>query len=126
MASEQAEGRLDKVGPWTDVFGLGAMLYEILTGRPPFAGLNTLDELDRAQRGEIVRPSDIWSTVPRDLEAACLRALAKEPSDRYASAAELEELGEMVRARVLAASGIALEWEIHRIGRPIHDLEAAA
>ncbi len=43
-----------------------------------------------------------------------------------ASAAELEELGEMVRARVLAASGIALEWEIHRIGRPIHDLEAAA
>lgn len=89
MAPEQAEGRLDRIGPATDLFGLGAILYEILTGRPPFAGTTSLDVLHNAIRGEMVPPRAHWPEVPPDLEAACLHALAREPADRHASAAAL-------------------------------------
>ena len=88
MAPEQAAGRLDLIGPCTDIFGLGAILYEILTGQPPFTGDNALDVIDKARRGQIDPPHVHWPEVPPGLEAACLKALAQSPDDRYATAAE--------------------------------------
>ncbi len=89
MAPEQAEGRLDLIGPCTDVFGLGAILYEILTGAPPFSGATTAEILTKAVRGEVAPPRTLWPEAPPGLEAACLKALAKSPGDRFATAAEL-------------------------------------
>lgn len=89
MAPEQAEGRLDLLGPRTDIFGLGAILYEILTGVPPFTGTSTLEALHNALRGEIAPARVLWPEVSPALEATCLKALAKAPDDRHATAAEL-------------------------------------
>jgi len=88
MAPEQAEGRLDLVDRRTDIYGLGAILYEILTGEPPFSGSNTVEILDKVSREAPEPPSRLWPDVPHALEAACLRALSKNPADRQASAAE--------------------------------------
>jgi serine/threonine-protein kinase len=89
MAPEQAEGRLDLLGPATDVYGLGAILYEILTGQSPFAGGLTQEVLRRVAREEPLRPRQRVPATPRALEAICLKALAKQPAQRYASAADL-------------------------------------
>jgi serine/threonine-protein kinase len=91
MAPEQAVGQTAQIGPATDIFGLGAIVYEILTGRPPFAGADTLEVLEQAGRGEPMRPRQVMAAVPRALEAVCLRALAKDPPDRYASARLMAE-----------------------------------
>jgi tetratricopeptide (TPR) repeat protein len=88
MAPEQAEGRVDLLGPATDVYGLGAVLYEVLTGTPPFTGQR--DELvRRVARLEPERPRQLVPEVPKALEAVCLKALAKKPADRYATAGEV-------------------------------------
>jgi PAS domain S-box-containing protein len=89
MAPEQAEGRLDQIDQRTDIYGLGAILYEILTGRPPFVGSNTFDVLKKAIQGKPPAPGEIVPDVPPGLESACLKALAKDPDKRYASAADL-------------------------------------
>jgi serine/threonine-protein kinase len=89
MSPEQAAGHWDAVGPASDVFSLGATLYQLFTGAPLYGG-TTLDEaLDRARRRRFVPPRQLKKQVPRPLEAVCLRALAKRPGDRYPSAAEL-------------------------------------
>jgi serine/threonine-protein kinase len=88
MAPEQAEGRLDQINARTDVYGLGAMLYELLTGRPPFAG-QTRDVLHQVIHDEPAPPRSLVADVPRALEAVCLKALRKKPADRYGSAKEL-------------------------------------
>src|SRR5262249_22616489 len=88
MAPEQAEGRLDLLSPATDVYGLGAVLYEILTGQPPFIGPG--DEVcRRVPREEPPRPRQCVPVTPPGLEAVCLKALAKKPAERYSSATEL-------------------------------------
>lgn len=89
MSPEQAEGRTDLIGPGTDIFGLGALLYEILTGHPPFEGSNVTTVLHLARRSEIVPPHDIWSAVPPGLEAICLKAMSRLRADRHFSALEL-------------------------------------
>jgi serine/threonine-protein kinase len=89
MAPEQASGRLGEIGFHTDIYGLGALLYEVLTGRPPFLGSDTYDVLRKVREEDPVRPCDLWSGVPAPLEDICMRALAKRPSDRFASATEL-------------------------------------
>jgi eukaryotic-like serine/threonine-protein kinase len=89
MAPEQAAGRADRIDHRTDVYGLGAVLYELLTGRPPFAGAGVADVLRQVREAEPARPRQVWAGVPRALEAVCLRALAKDPGRRYASAGEL-------------------------------------
>lgn len=89
MAPEQADGRLDEITERTDIYGLGAILYEILTGQPPSSGDTALEAIAQAQRGELTVPHEVWEEVPPALEAACLRALAKDPAHRFASAIEL-------------------------------------
>lgn len=89
MAPEQAEGRLDQIDQRTDIYGLGAILYEILTGRPPFTGSNTMEVLQKVMRGNPAPPRELWPEVPAGLEEICLKAIAKDPNERYASAADL-------------------------------------
>ena len=89
MAPEQAAGRADRIERRTDVYGLGAILYELLTGRPPFPGAEVGEVLRQVRESEPPRPRQVRAGVPRPLEAVCLRALAKNPEGRYASAGEL-------------------------------------
>jgi hypothetical protein len=91
MAPEQAEGRPDLVDERSDVYGLGAVLYEILTGRPPFTGANTPDVLRQVAREAPVPPRQRVAATARALEAVCLKALAKDPGGRYPSSRELAQ-----------------------------------
>jgi tetratricopeptide (TPR) repeat protein len=89
MSPEQAEGRWDALGPVSDVFGLGATLYALLTGQAPYRGRDLTEVLWKARRGEFPAPRQVKRQVPRPLEAACLKAMAFAPADRYGSALEL-------------------------------------
>ncbi len=89
MAPEQAAGRLDLIDRRTDVYGLGAILYEILTGQPPFTGPDTREVLRKVREEEPAPPRQLCPDMPPALEAICLRALAKSAVDRYAAAGDL-------------------------------------
>ena len=90
MAPEQAAGRIDQIGPCTDVYTLGAVLYDLLCGRPPFLGAFG-EVVHRLQHAEPVPPRHLAPQVHRDLETICLKALSKDPAGRYASAVALAE-----------------------------------
>src|SRR5262249_23259028 len=119
MAPEQAAGKVRDTGPAADVYGLGALLYECLTGRPPFAGAQPA-VLAAVLTEERVPPSRLNAKVPRDLETICLKCLRKEPERRYADAAALaEELrryraGEPIRARPAGRGERLLKWARRR------------
>ena len=91
MAPEQAEGKKDQIGPATDVYALGAILYELLSGKPPFQGASPMDSLRMVVSQEPIAPSHWVALVPRDLEAICLKCLEKVPSQRYATAQALAD-----------------------------------
>jgi PAS domain S-box-containing protein len=91
MAPEQAEGRLDQIDERTDIFGLGAIFYEILTGQPPFVGSTTLEVIKKAIQRNAAPPRELWPQVPPALEEVCLKAMAKLPDQRYASAVDLAQ-----------------------------------
>jgi eukaryotic-like serine/threonine-protein kinase len=91
MSPEQAEGRLEEMGPPSDVYSLGATLYVMLTGNPPFGRLRLDDLMARIQQGKINPPRRVNRSVPRALEAICLKAMATAPGDRYPSPKELAD-----------------------------------
>ena len=116
MAPEQAEGRGADIGPRTDVYALGAILYELLTGQPPFRGSSAWETMTQVRTLNPVPPSRSQPRLPRDLETICLKALEKDPARRYAGAAELADdlrrfrEDQPIRARPAGALERAWRW----------------
>jgi eukaryotic-like serine/threonine-protein kinase len=106
MAPEQASGQRKSIGPATDVYGLGAILYELLTGRPPFRTGSMMETVVQVLERDPVPPREIRPQIPRELETICLKCLEKMPPERYASAQALaDDLERYLQGDVVEATG---------------------
>jgi eukaryotic-like serine/threonine-protein kinase len=116
MAPEQASGKGKELGPACDIYALGAILYELVTGRPPFKAATPLDTVMQVVNDEPVPPSRLQSKTAKDLETICLKCLQKEPAKRYASAQALAEdlrrfqANEPIQARPLGNIERTIKW----------------
>ncbi len=127
MSPEQAEGRLDSVDRRSDIYGLGAILYEILAGQPPFGGDGIADVLRKVATDAPAPPRSLCPPTPPPLEAVCLKALAKRPADRYASARDLaDEVRHYLADEPVSAYPEPAIAKLSRWGRRHRTLVAAA
>jgi serine/threonine protein kinase len=132
MAPEQAAGRTQEIGPATDVYALGAILYELLTGRPPFRGSSSLETLEQVRSRQPTPPQKLRREVPCDLETICLKCLEKDPRRRYASARALADdlacylAGQPIAARPVPAWERAVKWATRQPVRLVVEAVLAA
>ena len=125
LAPECLSGDRTQVGVATDVYGLGAILYQLLTGQPPFAGDRQVEVLDALRRHDPVAPRQRDPSVPADLDTICRKALAKQPGRRYASAAGLaDDLRCFLEGRPISARPVG-RWERSRLWTKAHPALAA-
>lgn len=116
MSPEQAAWKKESIGPTSDVYSLGAILYVMLTGRPPFLAETVWDTVTQVIADDPVPPTRLQTKVPRDLETICLKCLSKEPRSRYQSAEELADdlarwrSGQPIRARPTGLAERVVKW----------------
>ncbi len=107
MAPEQATGSRARLGPATDVYGLGAIFYELLTGRPPFRSSTIMETVVQVMERDPAPPRELRPEIPRELESICLKCLEKAPKDRYPSGEALaQELDNYLQGEGIASTGL--------------------
>src|SRR5262249_10500837 len=123
MAPEQARGKTREIGPAADIYSLGAILYETLTGRPPFQAASLMETLGQVLEADPLPPWRVQPGVPRDLDVTALRCREKEPAGRSASAEELaEDLRHFLAGEPILARPVSLWRRGLKLARrrPVH------